>query len=115
MRPHGWVLLTLAAYACKERAPVVDAAAPGASCTAKLDAIRAVKQGVHACSRSEECTVWIHGKYWNGCPTEVSVANAKKLDSLREEYEAAGCPVEENAACAPQRIVGCRNGTCGGS
>ena len=115
MRYASLVLVTVAAYACKERAPLADSAPPAVSCAAKLDAIRAVRHAAHACSRPEDCTVWINGRYWNGCPTEVSVANAKKLDSLRAEYEAAGCPVEENAACAPQQIRGCQNGTCGGS
>jgi hypothetical protein len=124
--------------ACRDRAPIADsaptapstipsaipsatssavvAAAPdSAACKTTLDEIHALRSGAQPCMRPDECTVWVSGEYWNGCPVEVNVGNARKLDALRITYETTSCPVETNAACAPRRIVGCKNGTCGGT
>jgi hypothetical protein len=84
------------------------------SCAADLAAIRAVRNGPQPCTQSQDCTVWRNGLYWDACPREVNVRTAARLDAMRAAFEARGCRVETNAACAPQAIRGCVHGTCGG-
>ena len=101
--------------------PIASAIAPpplsssSPSCKPQLDAIRALRYGSQRCRQPEDCTVWNNGHYWDGCPNEMSITNALKLDALRKAYEDSGCTVETTASCAPYGIRGCVHGVCGGT
>jgi len=80
-----------------------------------LAAIRALRSGPQPCRTEGDCTVWHNGTYWDGCPVEVNVTNAARLDALRTAFQASGCTAVTGGQCAANAIRGCVRGTCGGT
>jgi hypothetical protein len=94
-------------------AGVPDAARPG--CAALMAELRGLRDGPQPCATSADCIAWHNGEHWDGCPREVNLASAARLDELRRQVDAAGCPVEKGALCNPRAIRGCVSGGCGGA
>jgi len=82
-------------------------------CGERREKIAALVGGPQPCETGDDCTVWHNGEFWNGCPSEVSKANARELDRLREDYEKAGCIANTNGRCLPMLVRGCVAGACG--
>ena len=76
--------------------------------------IEDVRHGPQPCDTDRDCTVWMNGHYWNGCPEEVNRNNSRKLDGMKRSYEDRGCRAETDGNCAPRLIRGCIRGRCGG-
>ncbi len=78
-----------------------------------MEELRALRQGPQPCSSNDDCTVWHNGEYWDGCPVEVNVKNAARLDELRAMAEATGCEIQTGGNCPARIINGCGGGVCG--
>jgi hypothetical protein len=86
-----------------------------AHCAKLMAKMRALRDGPQPCVKgANDCWVFHNGEHWDGCPVEVNKTNNAILEKMRAEIERLRCPVDKGANCAPQEIMECVAGGCGG-